>query len=199
MAIKLSASTELRDTQLAVLAAAARRSDMSVVLPVRLKSDAARKLARALLDNGLVRECRAKGEQLVWRRDEDTDRAFALVLTEAGRMAGAEPADNPQLEPGTSADTGLAIAPDAHELATSSSPDAPRSGSKLAGVIALLDRPQGTSMSELTAATGWLPHTARAALTGLRKRGYTLTREAGEGGPVYRIGESPAVAEAAAV
>lgn len=39
-----------------------------------------------------------------------------------------------------------------------------------------------------------MPHTTRAALTGLRKRGYTLTRAAGGDGPVYRIGTAPAAA-----
>jgi hypothetical protein len=40
----------------------------------------------------------------------------------------------------------------------------------------------------LIAATGWLPHTTRAALTGLRRRGYTIERERSEkGGSVYRI------------
>ena len=66
--------------------------------------------------------------------------------------------------------------------------NAPRHGSKLAEVIALLDREAGASITELTSATGWLPHTARAALTGLRKRGYAITRQrAGEGSSVYRI------------
>ncbi len=37
------------------------------------------------------------------------------------------------------------------------------------------------------AATGWLPYTTRAALMGLRKRGYALTREAAKGGSVHRI------------
>jgi hypothetical protein len=42
-------------------------------------------------------------------------------------------------------------------------------------------------------ATGWLPHTTRAALTGLRKRGYVIARERIDGGDfVYRIG-GPAV------
>jgi hypothetical protein len=37
-------------------------------------------------------------------------------------------------------------------------------------------------------ATGWLPHTSRAALTGLRKRGYSVVRERIEGhDSVYRI------------
>ena len=54
-------------------------------------------------------------------------------------------------------------------------------------MIALLGRDRGTSVAELMAATGWLPHTTRAALTGLRKRGYALIREAADGGSVYRI------------
>jgi Protein of unknown function (DUF3489) len=32
----------------------------------------------------------------------------------------------------------------------------------------------GATVGELIALTGWLPHTARAALTGLRKRGYRI-------------------------
>src|SRR5271163_1842209 len=41
---------------------------------------------------------------------------------------------------------------------------------------------------DLTQATGWLPHTTRAALTGLRKRGYAVIRERiGAGDSVYRI------------
>ena len=38
------------------------------------------------------------------------------------------------------------------------------------------------------AATGWLPHTTRAALTGFRKRAYAIARgKDGEGRTVYRI------------
>jgi hypothetical protein len=49
-----------------------------------------------------------------------------------------------------------------------------------------------TGIEELTAATGWLPHTTRAALTGLRKRGYVLARERREGADtVYRILSAP--------
>ena len=66
--------------------------------------------------------------------------------------------------------------------------NAPRSGSKLAEVITLLFRESGASIEELTASTGWLPHTTRAALTGLRKRGYAVLREHADGkGSVYRI------------
>ena len=41
---------------------------------------------------------------------------------------------------------------------------------------------------QLIAATGWLPHTTRAALTGLRQKGFVLDRSKGEDGrAVYRI------------
>ena len=70
--------------------------------------------------------------------------------------------------------------------------NAPRPGSKLGGVIALLLRDKGASVEELTVVTGWLPHTTRAALTGLRKRGYVLLRERPEGrATAYRIPSLP--------
>ena len=47
---------------------------------------------------------------------------------------------------------------------------APRDVSKLARVIDLLQRSDGATVPNLTEATGWLPHTTWAALTGLRKR-----------------------------
>jgi Protein of unknown function (DUF3489) len=70
---------------------------------------------------------------------------------------------------------------------------APRDGSKLALVIDLLRRADGATIADLTQATGWLPHTTRAALTGLRKRGYAVIRERlVAGDSVYRISDAPA-------
>ena len=43
-------------------------------------------------------------------------------------------------------------------------------------VLALLTRPEGASTAELMAATGWQPHTVRAALSTLRKDGEVITR-----------------------
>ena len=43
--------------------------------------------------------------------------------------------------------------------------------SKISMVADLLRRKGGATLAELVAATGWLPHTTRAALTGLRKKG----------------------------
>jgi DNA-binding IclR family transcriptional regulator len=65
----------------------------------------------------------------------------------------------------------------------------PRGGTKIAEVIALLQRGDGATLAELVAVTGWLPHTTRAALTGLRKRGYAIAidRTDKTRGSVYRI------------
>lgn len=49
-----------------------------------------------------------------------------------------------------------------------------RSGTKQALVLDLLGRGEGASLPELIAATGWLPHTTRAALSRLRSSGRAL-------------------------
>lgn len=49
--------------------------------------------------------------------------------------------------------------------------------SKTARVITLLQRQDGASLDELVAETGWQRHTTRAALTGLRKKGYVIASE----------------------
>jgi hypothetical protein len=55
-------------------------------------------------------------------------------------------------------------------------PAAPARPSKKAAIVALLERPDGAAISDLTAATGWQVHSVRAALTGLRKEGKELVR-----------------------
>ena len=68
-------------------------------------------------------------------------------------------------------------------------PRAPRAGTKLDRIVDILSREAGATIDDLIGATGWLPHTARAALTGLRKRGYEvrLDRADKTSGPVYRM------------
>lgn len=48
-------------------------------------------------------------------------------------------------------------------------------GTKCDIVHALLQR-EGATLAELIAATSWLPHTIRAAATGLRKKGHPLEK-----------------------
>ena len=63
---------------------------------------------------------------------------------------------------------GLRDAPDLPVPTATTASATPRL-TKTATVVALLGSDGGATLAELIAATGWLPHTTRAALTGLRK------------------------------
>lgn len=64
----------------------------------------------------------------------------------------------------------------------------PARQSKTNLVLDLLRRPEGATLDQLVAATGWLPHTARAALTGLKKKGHAVSSTKEEGGRrAYRV------------
>lgn len=71
--------------------------------------------------------------------------------------------------------------------------------SKTDKVRSMLARPQGARLDAICKATGWQPHSARAALSGLRKAGYTIERQpAGDGkggGSTYRITAAPETVE----
>ncbi len=64
-----------------------------------------------------------------------------------------------------------------------SNPKPPTKQQKLAG---LLLRDEGATLDQMIAATGWLPHTTRAALTGLKKKGYALSSDKVDGIRTYR-------------
>ena len=59
--------------------------------------------------------------------------------------------------------------------------------SKISTVLTLLQRTDGATLGDLVAATGWLPHTTRAALTGLRKKGHVIDKTKVDGVSVYRV------------
>ena len=66
----------------------------------------------------------------------------------------------------------------------------PKRQSKADQVLHMLQSPEGATLEQLVAMTGWLPHTTRAALTGLRKKGHAVTSEKLEGqGRVYRVAD----------
>lgn len=63
-----------------------------------------------------------------------------------------------------------------------------RPATKSGVVLDLLMRPDGCSLDALAEATGWQPHTIRAVLTGLRKKGHALTSiKPVSGSRIYRI------------
>jgi len=58
--------------------------------------------------------------------------------------------------------------------------------SKQQQLAALVVRDEGATLQQMIAATGWLPHTTRAALTGLKKRGYVISSDKVDGIRTYR-------------
>jgi Protein of unknown function (DUF3489) len=196
-------SIKLTDTQLVLLGAAAQRKDLFLVARPTLKGATAQKVASKLISAGFVKEVKAKASNPIWRRDEESGASYALKLTAAGAKAIA--ADD-AAEPEDAGDESDAVANrdqaailsklDAKDARPSEAMElcpirlsAPRGGSKLAQVIKLLERNHGATIAELIAATGWLAHTTRAALTGLRKRGYAVAidRSDDKRGSFYRI------------
>jgi hypothetical protein len=183
---------KLTDAQLVIMSAAAQRENRCLELPDTMRGAAVGKVSAKLLKLGLVREIRAKAGMPVWRRDE-AGVGFALKLTTAGLKAVAvdegreeaiEPIDAPQLAPLA----GTKTFADPYGVGEHNETRIPRKGTKLARVIDLLRRFDGATILQLTEATEWLPHTTRAALAGLRKRGYAVTRERVDAADsVYRI------------
>lgn len=193
-------SIKLTDTQLIMLSAAAQREDHCLVVSPKLKGAAALKVANMLISAGFVEEIEAKASTTIWRRDSQTGQTYALRLSAAGTKAiGIEDDDSENAQNGAAAMKNrdraavtskeqVSEAPQLREAALAG-PTAPRVGSKLARVIELLQRDHGATIDELIAATGWLAHTTRAALTGLRKRGYAvaINRSDKERRSFYRI------------
>jgi Protein of unknown function (DUF3489) len=196
-------SIKLTDTQLVLLGAAAQRKDLCLAIRPTLKGATAQKVANRLIPAGFVKEVQAKASNPIWRRDDESRASYALKLTAAGAKAiavddPAEPEDaGEESDALTNRDQAAILSKlnakdarpaEAMELG-SAGPSAPRGGSKLARVIALLECDHGATIEELIAATGWLAHTTRAALTGLRKRGYAVAidRSDDKRGSFYRI------------
>src|SRR6202166_1457981 len=185
-------SVKLTDAQLVMMSAAAQRKYRCLSAPATIKGAALSKVGVKLAKLGLVREIGAKSGAPIWRRD-DAGQGYALKLTAAGLKTIA-------VDEGSQD----AIEPSGHHLLQAkevASPDeggnparvVPRDGSKLALVVEHLQRADGATLIDLTQATVCLPHTMRAALTGLRKRGYAVIRERiGAGDSVYRISDAPA-------
>ena len=185
--------TQLSDTQALIVSAAAQRPErIALPLPDSLRGGAAAKVVGAMLAKGFLQEVDAdlrKGEPM-WRETGDGHGA-TLVATDAGLAAiGIEPEDT------NTAPVGADEAPsDAPATDTPTEPKAapkartPREGTKQATLIAMLRAPDGATIEEIMAATGWQSHTVRGAMAGALKKklGLEVTSEKVDGrGRVYR-------------
>lgn len=159
---------QLNDTQLLVLSAASQRSDGLLTPPERLRGAALQIFKRKLVELRLATEQAVGANDPAWHQSDERGRVGLQIAPSGLAALGLEPE-------GTITESERAPSPDSPLDA------APRSGSKIAIVLELLQRPEGASMDEVIAATQWLPHTTRAALAGLRKRGHIIELRRGAG------------------
>jgi hypothetical protein len=189
--------TKLSDTQAVILSAASQRDDGAVLpLPetLKIKGGAVDKVLGSLKAKGLI------DHQGAPRGDDPPP----LRITRAGLEAiGLEPegtdSDTAPAEadaPATTADAGVqaveapAEATRADGAATRAKRKAkaektapagkptPRAGTKQALMIEMLKRPEGATVEQIAAATGWQKHTIRGAISGALKKKLGLTVEA---------------------
>jgi hypothetical protein len=122
-----------------------------------------------MIEHGWLQEVDAnlrRGEPL-WYETGD-GHGTTLVVTDAGLLAiGIEPVVAKTM---VAIGDGVADSPAPKSLTS-------RAGTKQAMLITLLRAPEGASMGEIVAATGWLAHTIRGAVSGaLGKKLGWLTR-----------------------
>jgi hypothetical protein len=192
----------LSATQLSILSTAAQRPNrMALPLPADLRARGAARRAplAALLEAGFVDERPTEDQTLSWRQDGQGGH-HALQITATGLAAighpiGTAKPDSPEDAPtpghaSTPTAKGATVlaaeltatidgvnairASDAAALAAAIPSVAARPQGKLGRVLDAVAAEDGATLAELAALTGWQPHTTRAALTGLRRRGFTL-------------------------
>ena len=180
------------DTQSLILSRAATRpGNLALPLPEGLVGAAAKMVVGKMIARGWLEEVEAnqRRREPMWRETGD-GHGTTLIATEAGLEAiGIEPLvasavasvrkARPNPEP--------VQIPDDTDTAK---PVAIRAGTKQAQIIAMLQRPEGATVAEMVAATGWLAHTVRGSVSGALKKklGLPITGEKVEGrGTVYRI------------
>ncbi len=188
----------LTDLQLVLLSSAAARPDGMLLPPpesIRARGKTLEKTLTKLLGLGLVEECAAATPDQAWRDDGD-GRGIALRIAAAGRAALGldeiapdaviDPAPQDSAAGEGARETTAAIEVETAPPATPFTPGV-KPGTKQARLVGYLSRPWGTSIADLTRLLGWQPHTVRAALTGLRKKGYQVTgAKSDDGMTVYR-------------
>jgi hypothetical protein len=148
---------KLNDTQTILLSTASRREDLSLHPLPDAQAKSGARVTKAI--TALIKA------GLLEEREEGA--IFATIAGLAAIGIGSEEGqvDGPIVEP---------------------EPVQPRA-TKSALLVDLLRREGGATLPDLIAATGWLPHTTRAALTGLRKKGHAIDRFKRDDITTYRI------------
>ena len=162
-------------------------------LPDGLAGAAAKMAVTKMIERGWLEEVDAnlRHNEPLWRETGD-GHGTTLIAAEAGLAAiGVDLVV-------VSTVSNVRKAAPAEQAAGVSADDTPgpklasiRQGTKQALLIEMLQRPEGASIAEIVAATGWQAHSARGLISGgLRKKlGLQITTAKEEGrGSVYRMG-----------
>jgi hypothetical protein len=146
--------TKPTEIQSIILSTGAQRPDnIALPLPKGLAGAAAKMVVGKMIERGWLQEVDANlrlGEPL-WRETGD-GHGTTLLISGAGLLAiGMEPV--------------VAIRKHAAETPEAKQPT-PRTGTKQAMLIEMLQMAEGATMEAIVAATGWQAHTARGAVSG---------------------------------
>jgi Protein of unknown function (DUF3489) len=196
--------TKLSDTQAVILSAASQRDDGAVLpLPetLKIKGGALDKVLGSLKAKGLIDHLGAPrgddpaplritraGLQVIGVETEDDPSEGATPGNTGATAADAGPQVSDAAAPVTKAD-GAATPARKGKFAkgkgktrvTKAAPaekPTPRAGTKQARMIEMLKRPEGATVEQIAAATGWQHHTIRGAISGALKKKLGLTVEA---------------------
>jgi hypothetical protein len=174
---------KLTDMQLVLLSTASTREDGNLFPTAgSLKASESRigKTVESLIKRGYVAEGEIGPQVPNWRKEGG--RRLGAAITAGGRAAidGGEGAEDKTGKETPTAPPPPSAAPSPRK------PGEIRTGTKQALLVEMLEREEGASIQQIVDATGWLPHTTRAALTGLKKRGFEVTSEKVDGLRHYR-------------
>jgi hypothetical protein len=177
--------TKLTQAQQLVLASARDHEFGLAVRPDKLRGVQLAKMTTNLIEKGLAKEIKAKPGAPIWREDEQ-GRGFSLKILKAGRDAVIFSSAG-TVDTVAEGETPIAV----HDVGRGQlvTGTIKVNGPKRSLIVGLMQRAQGATIQDLIVATGWLPHTTRAALSGLRKTGIAIERSPADlgRGSNYRI------------